>query len=110
MVTKWPPLGFLANWLATPLILNEPGGGSHYLLDDELCMQMYCYQGFCCEMLDHEPTSPLHVVQFNVNLARRVEWQCGLAPWDHRSTDDIQRAASDSFTCLSEHLYGDAVC
>lgn len=102
MVTKLSPLSLLANWFATPLILKEPGGRRKTSLKN-----LYAA---ITKSNRHKPTRPLHVLQFDVNVAGCFEWQCGLAPWNHWRVNHIQRAAPDSPTGLSEHLYCDAVC
>lgn len=75
-----------------------------------ICLHIAIITKAVTEVKHLKLTSPLHVFQFDVNVAGVVEWKCGLGPWDHCCVDHIQRTASDSPTCLSEHLDSNTVC
>ena len=55
-------------------------------------------------------TSPLHVLQFDVDVAVHAERQGGLTPGDHGSVDDTQGAASHRLPGFSQQIQGDTVC
>lgn len=86
MVTKRPPAGLLANWLATPLILKDP-----VIQKQEVNKPAAKCQGSQTKWVS--PTSSLHVFQFDVDVAVNAERQGGLPPGDHGGVDDTQRAA-----------------
>lgn len=55
-------------------------------------------------------TGPLHVLQFDVDVALDVQRQGCLAPRDHGSVDDTQVAAFHSLPGLPQKIQRDSIC
>lgn len=55
-------------------------------------------------------TGPLHVLQFDVDVALDVQREGCLAPRDHGSVDDTHVAASHSLPGLPQKIQCDSIC
>lgn len=64
----------------------------------------------CPETKRFPLTGPLHVLQFNVDVAADVEGQRCLTPGDHGSVDDTQGAVPHCLPGFSQQIQGDGFC